>query len=75
MEVKGAVLLLINQLMQSAPDLSSKERLMVKLTRRLGLDMRLSSQLHLQEPSFRQQLDVYQIVANTQIPGSGHSIA
>ena len=75
MEVKGAVLLLINQLMQSAPDLSSKERLMVKLTRRLGLDMRLSSQLHLQEPSFRQPLDVYQLVATPPTPGSGHRLA
>ena len=54
------MLLLINQLAQSAPDPSAKERLLLKLTRRLGLDMRLSAQLHLQASSVRQQMRVYQ---------------
>ena len=68
--VKTNALMLLNQLIQSAPDRKAKERLLLKLSRRLGVDRLLSSQLHLQEPDFRQQLRVYQQVAGMQIPGS-----
>ena len=46
LDVKSSALLLINQLVRSAPDKKAKEKLMFKLTRRLGLDRLLSSQLH-----------------------------
>ena len=69
--VKTNALMLLNQLIQSAPDRKAKERLLLKLSRRLGVDRLLSSQLHLQEPDFRQQLRVYQQVAGMQIPPRG----
>ena len=65
--MKTSALLLINQLVRSAPDKKAKERLLLKLTRRLGLDRLLSSQLHLQEADFRRQLDVYEIVCGAQV--------
>lgn len=70
LQVKSASLLLINQLVVSAPDDASRQQLLHKLKRRLGFDLLLSAQLHLQDPAFQEQLQVYQQVANVRIPGS-----
>lgn len=70
LKAKSASLLLINQLLVSAPDAASRQQLLLKLKRRLGFDLLLSAQLHLQDPAFQEQLQIYQQVANVRIPGS-----
>lgn len=70
LHAKSASLLLINQLVVSAPDEPARQQLLLKLKRRLGFDLLLSAQLHLQDPAFQEQLRVYQQVANVRIPGS-----
>lgn len=70
LQAKTASLLLINQLVVSAPDDNARQQLLLKLKRRLGFDLLLSAQLHLRDPAFQEQLQVYQQVANVRIPGS-----
>ena len=70
LDVKTCALLLVNQLVCSTPDKKAKERLLLKLKRRLGLDRQLSSQLHVQHSAFVRQLESYQEVSGSHIPGS-----
>jgi hypothetical protein len=70
LQAKTSSLQLINQLVVSAPDDTARQQLLLKLKRRLGFDLLLSAQLHLQDPAFQEQVQVYQQVANVRIPGS-----
>ena len=70
LDVKTNSLMLLNQLIRSAPQGGSRAKLVDLLNVRLRLPERLSSQLHVQHPPFVEQLRTFSRLTGRPLPGS-----
>lgn len=70
LELKTQLIMLFNQLVLSAPDLPTKTKLKDLISRRLGLENILSSQLSLEDSALIEQLEIYSQVFGSRIKGS-----